>query len=183
MGAASQIPKTTPRARTLARKVLRQQRDARGVSSAMALDARCKAFRVALASHWTLCDDIGVHTSGMAEAAEIARLLGFTEHALEDALESQALGNWARHSPPPGAQRPTAQPGQAIEACELERQLTEPVFEPEARTFSWTLHAPKFIPHSSEYDRSVGDNTNHASHADAIIPLVSHVLPDVWDHG
>ena len=136
MGAASQIPKTTPRARTLARKVLRQQRDARGVSSAMALDARCKAFRVALASHWTLCDDIGVHTSGMAEAAEIARLLGFTEHALEDALESQALGNWARHSPPPGAQRPTAQPGQAIEACELERQLTEPVFEPEACTFS-----------------------------------------------
>ena len=79
---------TASRTRTLARLLRRQRLAEQGPTRGAAVAARCNAFRHALGAHWSLCDTIGCHLPGMAQAIEAARLLRMPEAT--EAIEAMA---------------------------------------------------------------------------------------------
>ena len=86
-------------ARTLARRLRRKMRQQMGKSRSQALAERGRAVRLALEAQWKLQDRLGCTCRTFGEAVEAARLAKLA--GLEECGELLALGNWARHAPPP----------------------------------------------------------------------------------
>ncbi|CAK0880487.1 unnamed protein product [Prorocentrum cordatum] len=110
-------------ARTLARRLRRERRREVGETRATALAWRTAALRRALAAHWQLADRLGAHAPKFGETVAAARLIGL-EDGLQEVLEDLALGNWARHAPPPGQERFRPPPEHAKLQDEIEVGLS-----------------------------------------------------------
>jgi hypothetical protein len=100
-------------ARTLARRLRRTWVREQGATRAQAIARRTKALREALGAHWAATDLLGKHCPTFGHAVKALRLVGVTDGCFEHAL---ALGNWARHSPPPGAQPIPSSPPRGVVA-------------------------------------------------------------------
>ena len=106
-------------ARTLARRLRRKWRQQAGLSQAAALVVRTKALREALHAHWRLGDQLGCHFAAFRETLNAASLL-MDHDTLDDYKMALRLGNWARHSPPPGMSGPPPVPVGALDARAVE---------------------------------------------------------------
>ena len=92
-----------------------------GPTRASALATRSKVLRAALSAHWDLQDKLHAHFATFGEAVHVATLLGLPTAEVEIFDEYCAQGNWARHSPPPGAwPKPPKVPTAAVCAPALE---------------------------------------------------------------
>ena len=110
-------------ARTLARRLIRSRQHEVGYSRAQAAAFRAHVIRQALLSHWQVTDGLGAHFPLFGDTLKAARLTHLGVPA--EAPELLEAGNWARHSPPPGAQPFRGMPREALRLQDLERFRAE----------------------------------------------------------
>ncbi|CAK0828147.1 unnamed protein product, partial [Prorocentrum cordatum] len=86
------------------------------------------ALRVALGAHWRIGDTLGCHFPSFGEGLAADRLLGCPGAVVKQAEEALALGNQARHAPPPSAAGGTLPREFGVQASDLEAQLKVQAF-------------------------------------------------------